>query len=67
MLLVDVHRDDVVCEGLNTLTNWHRIEKAVVEADLVQVVQPELDMHGIEKSSIMRRPSVHHEQPSVQW
>jgi hypothetical protein len=26
-----------------------------------------LDMHGIEKSSIMRRPSVHHEQPSVQW
>ena len=40
MLLVDVHRDYVVCEGLHTLTDWDRVEKAFVEPDLVQVVQP---------------------------
>ena len=67
MLLVDVHRDNMVCEGLHTLTDWDRIEKAFVEPDLVQIVQPELDMHGIKISSIVRRPSAHHEQPSVQW
>jgi len=40
MLLVDIHRDNVVCEGFHTLTDWYRIEKAFVEPDLVQVVQP---------------------------
>jgi hypothetical protein len=47
MLLVDVHRDNMVCEGLHTLTDWDRVKKTLVEPNLVQVVQPELDVHGI--------------------